>query len=388
MNVTIGQPISHRIDHMLSGTRANIAVKILAMIWRTLRALAKRGRQGDARPYRARWTSPRSSRWRFHRPGDVRSARRLPGMAWAPAPPRAALQTAFVGQQVGEILEGQVSFPLVVRYDAGEFETWRRSVRRRSTRRREPESPLAAVADIREDRGPNFISRENVQRKIVVQCNVAGRDLRGLVNDIERRCRPRCPCRAGTTSNTAGSSKARHARPAAAVAGLGRDRRHLRYPDHRVSFIRDETLDHHAQSAAGADRRSDRSLRPGGVLSVASIIGFITLFGVATRNGIMLVSHVKHLMREGVEDLREAVRRGATERLAPIFMTAMAAGLALVPDGARPRQTRKRDQAPMAIVILFGLLSSTALNMIVLPALYVHSAGPCGRQRITQIRQF
>ena len=109
----------------------------------------------------------------------------------------------------------------------------------------------------------------------------------------------------------------------------------------------------------------------GGVLSVASVIGFITLFGIATRNGIMLISHVKHLMEmEGVQDLKEAVIRGASERLAPIFMTALAAGLALVPIALRMGEAGNEIQAPMAIVILFGLLSSTALNMVVVPSVY------------------
>ena len=110
----------------------------------------------------------------------------------------------------------------------------------------------------------------------------------------------------------------------------------------------------------------------GGVLSVASLIGFITLFGIATRNGILLISHVKHLMEfEGAHELKEAVIRGASERLAPIFMTALAAGLALVPIALRMGEAGNEIQAPMAIVILFGLLSSTALNMVVVPSLYV-----------------
>ncbi|HEY2930947.1 MAG TPA: efflux RND transporter permease subunit [Acidobacteriota bacterium] len=109
----------------------------------------------------------------------------------------------------------------------------------------------------------------------------------------------------------------------------------------------------------------------GGVLSVASLIGFITLFGIATRNGIMLVSHIKHLIEvEGVSDFYEAVVRGASERLAPILMTAMAAGLALVPVAMGIGKPGSEIQAPMAIVILFGLFSSTALNMIVVPAVY------------------
>ena len=112
----------------------------------------------------------------------------------------------------------------------------------------------------------------------------------------------------------------------------------------------------------------------GGVLSVASIIGFITLFGIATRNGIMLVSHIRHLLHvEGVTDWREAVLRGATERLAPILMTALAAGLALIPIALGMGQPGSEIQAPMAMVILFGLLTSTALNMVVVPAVYYAS---------------
>jgi Cu/Ag efflux pump CusA len=110
----------------------------------------------------------------------------------------------------------------------------------------------------------------------------------------------------------------------------------------------------------------------GGVLSVASIIGFITLFGIATRNGIMLVSHIKHLMdAEGVASFREAVERGAHERLVPILMTAMAAGLALIPLAMRGGESGSEIQTPMAIVILCGLTTSTLLNMFVVPTLYL-----------------
>ena len=115
----------------------------------------------------------------------------------------------------------------------------------------------------------------------------------------------------------------------------------------------------------------------GGVLSVASIIGFITLFGIATRNGIMLVSHIQHLIAvEGVTDFREAVERGAHERLMPIVMTAMAAGLALIPLALRGGEAGSEIQTPMAIVILCGLTTSTLLNMFVVPTLYLKYGQP------------
>jgi Cu/Ag efflux pump CusA len=113
----------------------------------------------------------------------------------------------------------------------------------------------------------------------------------------------------------------------------------------------------------------------GGVLSLASVVGFITLFGIATRNGIMLISHVHHVQAQGVSNLRDAVTQGASERLAPILMTALAAGLALVPIALGMGKPGSEIQAPMAIVIFCGLLTSTALNMVVVPAAYFRFHG-------------
>ena len=370
MNVTIGQPISHRIDHMLSGTRANIAVKIFGDDLQALRALAKQV-EGTIQqvPGAVDVSTEQQMEIPTVRVRYDRAALARYGLGAGAA--AEALQTAFVGQQVGEILEGQVSFPLVVRYGTdgnGDLETIRRTMIDTPSGAR---IPLSSVADIREDRGPNFISRENVQRKIVVQCNVAGRDLRSLVNDIQKRVQAEVAVPSGYHIEYGGQFES-EARASERLLWLG------------LAVIVGIFVILTSAFRSSRDALIIMLNLPlaliggvigvfvaGGVLSVASIIGFITLFGVATRNGIMLVSHVKHLMREeGVTDLRDAVRIGATERLAPIFMTAMAAGLALVPVALGLGKPGSEIQAPMAIVILFGLFSSTALNMIVVPAVY------------------
>ena len=231
--------------------------------------------------------------------------------------------------------------------------------------------PLSALANIYEDRGPNYVSRENVQRKIVVMCNVAERDLRGVIDDVQRHVRTEVALPTGYRveyggqfeSEASASQRLLWLGIAAVVAIL------LILATALKSF-RDSLIIMLNLPLALIGGVAGVFLS-GGVMSVASLIGFITLFGIATRNGIMMVSHIKHLMQEeGVTDFKEAVLRGAEERLAPILMTALAAGLALIPVALGTGKPGSEIQAPMAIVILSGLLSSTALNMVVIPAIY------------------
>lgn len=370
MNVSIGQPISHRIDHMLSGTRANIAVKIFGDDLLLLRSLAKHAhaamqsipgvvdlsieQQTDIPTMKVTVDQVAASRYGV-RTGEVTDA----------------IQTAYVGSETGQVLEGQVSFPLVVRYkgdkpsSAGEIErTWIDTPGGAKV-------PLAALARVREDRGPNFIMREGVQRRIVVQCNVAGRDLRTVVKDIQRNVGAAVHVPQGYRIEYGGQFESE----AAASERLG-----------LLSILVVIGILLILMTAFGSARDALIIMLnlplalvggvvgvyvSGNVLSVASIIGFITLFGIATRNGIMLISHIRHLLEEeGVTDLREAVMRGAAERVSPILMTALAAGLALIPVALGMGKPGSEIQAPMALVILFGLLSSTALNMVVVPAAY------------------
>ncbi|MBI2816365.1 MAG: efflux RND transporter permease subunit [Acidobacteria bacterium] len=370
VNVTVGGPIAHRIDHMLSGTRANIAVKIFGDELPTLRAMAKQvetlmqGIPGVVDLSIEQQMDIPTLRVHFDRPALARYG--LPAGTAAES-----LQTALLGRQVGQILEGQVAFPLVVRYqtdDAQDLDSIRRTLLDTPAG---AQIPLASVSEIRDDRAPNFISRENVQRKIVVQCNVAGRDLRSVVNDIQEVLQASVALPRGYHIEYGGQFESESEASqrllwlgAMVVVGIFI----LLFSAFRS--LRDALIIMLNLPLALVGGVIGVFIS-GGVLSVASLIGFITLFGIATRNGIMLISHVRHLMEvEGVEDLKEAVVRGSLERLAPILMTALAAGLALVPIVYRMGEAGNEIQAPMAIVILFGLLSSTALNMVVVPSVY------------------
>jgi CzcA family heavy metal efflux pump len=369
-NVTVGQPISHRIDHMLSGTRANIAVKIFGDDLQALRRLAAQVQseiaqvpgvvdlsteaQTDIPTLRVRVDASASARYGLGT-GAVAEA----------------VQAARVGRQVGQILEGQVAFPLVVRYrtDASsDLDSVGNTLIQAPNR---AQVSLSAVASLERDRGPNFVMRENVQRRIVVQSNVTGRDLRSVVNDIQERVQQNVRLPQGYRVEYGGQFES-EAQASSQLLWL--------------SLMVVIAIFFVLSSAFGSSRDGllimlnlPLALIGGvlgvylmdGVLSVASIVGFITLFGIATRNGIMLVSHIRYVQEhDGERDFRRAVVRGATERVVPILMTALAAGLALVPIALSAGAPGSEIQAPMAMVILCGLSSSTALNMIVVPVLY------------------
>jgi CzcA family heavy metal efflux pump len=370
VNITIGQPISHRIDHMLSGTRANIAVKIFGPDLIVLRDLARRveaaarGVPGAVDVAVEAQANIPTVRVHFDRAELARYGQ--------PAGEAArAMRTAFVGREVGQIFEGQVAFPLVVRYPAEVQEDLASIRKTRINTRSGALIPLEAIADIREDRGPNFISRENGQRKIVVSANVAGRDLGSVVDDIRAAV-------AGTVDLPTGYSIEYGGQFESEVAA-----------SRRLLWLGLTVVCGILVLLAAAFRSLGDAViimlnlplaliggavgvfMSGGVLSVAAIIGFIALFGIATRNGIMMISHIRHLMeQEGMSSFKEAVLQGAKERLVPIVMTAMASGLALAPLALRGDRPGAELEAPMAMVILFGLFSATVLNMVVVPLAY------------------
>ena len=371
MAVTIGQPISHRIDHMLSGTRANIAVKVFGDDLAELRRLAGQvrgamvGVPGVVDLSVEEQSDIPLLTVRFDRAAIARHGLRVREVA-------EAVETAFQGTVTSRVLEGQAAFDLVVRYDRSALESLEAV---RATLIATPSGarvPLHALAEVRKDRGPSMVTRENVQRKLVVMCNVSGRDLGSVVEEIRSRVATAVPLPRGYHVEYGGQFESAEAAARtlfmlgiAVVLGIFL----LLYV--ALQSPRDAAIVMMNLPLALAGGVAGVWVS-GGVLSVASIIGFITLFGIATRNGLMMISHIQHLVEhEEVSDARTAVVRGAMERLSPILMTALATGLGLIPLALAHGQAGSEIQAPMAIVILTGLVTSTVLNMLVVPALYL-----------------
>jgi Cu/Ag efflux pump CusA len=374
--VVIGQPISHRIDHMLSGTRANIAIKIFGDDLGTLRRLGEHVKNvagevpGVADLSLEQQVDVPTIRFVLDRAAVARFGLRIEDVT-------RAIETAFAGTTVGRVFESGIAFDMVVKLDEASRSDFERVASLPIETPGGTTVPINAVARVVREEGPNMVLRENVQRRIVVSSNVAGRDLGGVIGDIRREVASRVSFPAGYRVEYGGQFESQQSASrrlmvlgVVALAGLftllvlafGRTRDALIVMVNLPLALIGGVVGVYVA---------------GSVLSVASIIGFITLFGIATRNGIMLVSHIHHLReQEGVSDFRTAVERGARERLIPILMTALAAGLALVPLALGGGQAGSEIQTPMAIVILCGLTTSTFLNMAVVPTLYLRYGRP------------
>ena len=377
--VSVGQPISHRVEHMLSGVKTSIAVKIYGSDLPALRALAAKVKTA-MEPVKG--VVDLAIEPLVEVPQTVIRPRfvALAQVGITPGELAEFVQTAFLGQRVGQLWQDQRAHDLVVRLPHGHLASHHELSRTPIDADGRVFTPLARVARVQRTMGPNLINRENVQRRMVVMANVAGRDIRSVIQDIRRRVKAGVTFPSGYHVDYGGEfeSEARASRTISLLSLLA------------------------VLAMAGILWAGLRSLRDallvmtnlplalvggalsvwatGGVLSIAHLVGLVTLFGIATRNGIMMVTHYRHLMdREGAS-LAEAVRRGSMERLVPVLMTALATGLALVPIAMAAGEPGNEIQAPMALVVLGGLLTSTTLNMLVLPALY----GRLGRLRRPQ----
>ena len=368
--ITIGQPIGHRIDHMLSGTRATIAVKLFGPDLYELRALA---REIETVIQAVEGTVDVAVEQQADVP-QVKVQMARPSMARYGVTPKLladAIDVAFAGEKaVSQVLEEQRAFDLVVRF-APEFRGSLEAVRRaRIDTPVGSQVALGSLADVRFDMGPNAISREDVERVIVVQSNVAGRDVGSVVEDIERGVRTAVDLPPGYHIEYGGQFES--AGSAARTIGL-------------MSLLSLAAIFLLLFIEFGSVRQVllvmvnlplaliggvIAAWITGGVLNVATLVGFITLFGIAVRNGILMVSHYNHLLFEGTP-LRQAVIQGSMERLNPIMMTALTAGLALLPLALSGGEPGNEIQSPMAVVVLGGILTSLALNMVVVPVLFL-----------------
>jgi len=367
--ITIGQPIGHRIDHMLSGTRASIAVKIFGPDLYELRRIAKdietvaQGVPGTVDVAMEQQADVPQIRIDMNRAAMAR-------YGVTPAFLAEAVDVALAGEAVSQILEQQRTFNLVVRF-ANEHRKSLETVR--NARINTPvgsQVTIGQLADVRFDLGPNSISREDVQRKIVVQSNVAGRDVGSVVEDLRQQVEEQVDLPAGYFIEYGGQFES--AEGASRTIGL------MSLLSVAAVFLLLLVEFNSVRQALLVMVNLPLALvggvlavwLTGGVLNVATLVGFITLFGIAIRNGILMVSHFNHLQREGVA-LYDAVLRGSMERLSPIMMTALTAGLALLPLALAGGEPGNEIQSPMAVVVLGGLLTSLALNMVVVPVLYL-----------------
>ncbi len=368
INLNIGQPLGHRIDHMLSGTRASIAIKLfgtdLGAMYRTATQIQEaissipglvdlnveqlvEVPQIQIRPRRemlARYGISQNQLTQF-------------------------VETAIAGEKYAEVYDENLNYPLVVRYNESHRNSKEAIEDALIDTYDGNHIPLSYVADVVSTSGPNTINRENVQRKLVISANTAGRDLGSVVSEIQSTIESQIELPEGYRIQYGGQFKsAQNASLTLLITSL------LAI---LVIFV---ILFQEFKSGkmAGVILLNLPLALIGGVVaiwitnrvvSIPSIIGFITLFGIATRNGILLVSRYIQLRKDG-QGLKETIILGSADRLNPILMTALASALALIPLAMGGDKPGNEIQSPMAIVILGGLVTSTLLNLIVIPAVY------------------
>ena len=365
----VGQPMSHRMDHLLSGTRAQIAIKLFGPDLVTLRNKAE-----DIRKVMETvpgvvdlMVEPQVGVPQLQINMDRKQAAAVGIRAGDLA---GTVDTAFNGEAVSQVLENQRTFDLVVRFNDAARKSAESIASTLIDTPTGAKVPISQVASVQVDQGPNTINRENVQRRIIIQSNVAGRDLGSVINEIRQKIGHGVALPEGYFVQYGGQFEAQEeaARKIAlmsvvAIAGIFL-LLYLALHSGRLALLVMANL---PLALIGGVIMVFVS---GGTLSIASLVGFITLFGIATRNGIMLVTHYQHLAQQESVPFRQSIIQGSLERLSPILMTALVTGVGLIPLALGVGQPGKEIQQPMAVVILGGIVTSTFLNMIVIPPLY------------------
>ena len=370
VNVEIGQPISHRIDAMLSGTKANIAIKLFGDDLNRMFSLASQIRD---KIQDVEGVADLTVEQQIERPQLTLTPRREMLARYGITLPQFAeyVNACLAGEAVSQVYEQGKSFNLTVRL--------RDDLRDQASKIGDlmidtgdgRQVPLNYVADIRSSMGPNSISRENVKRKIVISANVADRDLRSVVTDIQARIDADIKLPEGYHVEYGGQFESEQAASrtllltslmSIVVIFL------LLY--HEFRSVRESAviLINLPLALIGG---VFALLLTTGEVSIPAIIGFISLFGIATRNGMLLISHYNHLQRVEGYSLHDSIIRGSLDRLNPILMTALSSALALIPLALGGDLPGNEIQSPMAKVILGGLLTSTFLNGFIIPIVYL-----------------
>ena len=365
---SVGQPLEHRIDHMVSGTQADLAIKVFGPDLSTLFTLGNKVKEIlSGMPE----VVDLNVEQQVETPQlQIRADReRLAHYGITMEQFNSFVEAAFPGKKLGEVYEEERSFDLVLRLSHDNTDSMEGVKNALMDTYNGDKVPLEAVASIVSCGGPAAISRENVQRKVVVSANIASGNVNGVVDNIVELLAEKLPLEEGYRLEYGGQFES--AQSAARTLWLtsfvalcvvfallcGE------FKSVKLSVVVLLNLPLALIGGVVATYFSS------GVMSIPSIIGLITLFGIATRNGILLVSRYQHLRALGVE-LDEAVRIGSTDRLTPILMTAFTSALALVPMVLSGSSSGNEIQSPMAIVVLGGLFTSTLLNIYVIPIVY------------------
>jgi len=367
INVEVGQPISHRLDHMLSGTKANIAIKLFGTDLNRLYTLGTNiksvisGIEGIA---------DLNIEQQIERPTLVIKPKRELMAKYGITMPEFAeyVNTMLSGEVVSQVYEGSHTFDLTVKVN-DEYKDTAEKIRHLIIDANGSKIPFENIAEISSSTGPNSISRENVQRKIVISSNVAGRDLRNVVNDIQQKIDKEIKLPEGYHIEYGGQFESEQAASrtllvtslfAVLVIFL------LLYGQFKKVSQSAIVLINLPLSLIGGVYAI---LLTTGEISIPAIIGFISLFGIATRNGILLMARYNDLHNKGYS-VEQCIVKGSLDRLNPILMTALSSGLALIPLAVQGYLPGNEIQSPMAKVILGGLFTSTLLNMYIIPIIY------------------
>ncbi len=369
VNIEIGQPISHRIDAMLSGTQSNIAIKIFGS---ELNKMHDIGVQIKEAISNVEGIADVNVEQQVERPQLKITPKRDMLAKYGISIPDFAqcINVLLGGEVVSQVFEGNRSFDLTVKV-ADDYRNTIENVRNLLIDTTSGDKiPLESVAEITSSTGPNTISRENVSRKLVVSANVAGRDLRGAVNDIQKIIEEKITLPENYHIEYGGQFESEQAASQTLLI--------TSLFSILAIFLLLYNQFHNSIQSAVIMLNLPLAVIGGvfaifftsGVISIPAIIGFISLFGIATRNGMLLVDRYNELVESGL-NIKDAVLKGSLDRLNPIIMTALTSALALIPLAIGGSLPGNEIQSPMAKVILGGLISSTILNGFIIPIIYI-----------------